>query len=276
MIEEISYDIGTTPLLSAQDEQRLATLVRQGDPTARDHLILANTRLVSSIAQGYRGRGLDLEDLYQEGMLGLIKAVEKFDPTRGYKFSTYATWWIRQAMLRALVDKGTTIRVPVHMDAKIQRLRAVGARLLQDLEREPTVDELAAAMGLCRRQVEDILAATRHTISLDRPLDEHDDMTLGDFLQEEAPDDPDNEMDQQGLQVHLATLLIRLSERERQAISLRYGLDGQPSRTLLQVGTIMHISRERVRQLEQSALDKLRASGSLTILKDYRQERTSA
>ncbi len=276
MIEEIRYDIGTTPLLSAQDEQRVATLVQQGDPAARDHLILANTRLVSSIAQGYRGRGLDLEDLCQEGLLGLIRATEKFDPARGYKFSTYATWWIRQAMLRALADKGRTVRVPVHMDAKIQRLRTVGARLLQDLEREPTLDELAAAMGMRRRQVEDILAAMRHTVSLDRPLDTHDDMTLGDFLQEEAPDDPDDEMDQQGLQVHLATLLTRLSERERQAISLRYGLDGQPSRTLLQVGTLMHISRERVRQLEQSALDKLRASGSLTILKDDRQERTSA
>ncbi len=276
MIEEIRYDIGSTPLLSAQEEQRVATLVQQGDPSARERFILANTRLVSSIAQGYRGRGLDLEDLCQEGMLGLIKAVEKFDPLRGYKFSTYATWWIRQAMLRALVDKGTMVRVPVHMDAKIQRLRTVGARLLQDLEREPTVDELAAAMGVRRRQVEDILAATRRTVSLDCPLNEHDDMTLGDFLQEEAPDDPDNGLDQQGLQVHLATLLTRLSERERQAISLRYGLDGQPSRTLLQVGTLMHISRERVRQLEQSALDKLRAAGSLASLKDDWQERTSA
>jgi RNA polymerase primary sigma factor len=265
-------EIGSIPLLSASDEQRLAQQIAQGNEEARQQFIEANLRLVVSIARKYTGLGLGLSDLIQEGNLGLMKAVERFDPTKGNRFSTYATYWIRQAIIRALSDKGRTVRLPVHIGEKIRRLTQVRHTLTFELGREPTVRELAERMDLQEAQVHALLAANQATLSLDVPRGEEGETRLSDCLEDETEPPLEESAQQQALAVQLRAALACLSERERQALLLRFGLDKQAGgyrRTLCQVGMQLGITRERVRQLEERALERLRSCHASTILKSY-------
>ncbi len=254
------------PLLTPSEERHLAGRVAQGDEQARRQMIEANLRLVVSIAKRHVGYGLDLEELVQEGNLGLIKAVERFDVTRGRKFSTYATFWIRQAMMRALADKGRTVRLPVHLGTKINRLRRLHTQLFDNLGREPTRAELAAHMGLPLTRVQELLSVGQPVWSLDTPLGEDEEVTLGDAVLDEEAAGPDEvvceAMAKEELGAQVQAMLAGLTERERLVIILRYGLDGHvEGRTLQAVGHVLGITRERVRQLEAHALDKLRQAG---------------
>jgi RNA polymerase primary sigma factor len=249
--------IGRVPLLSAEEEVSLAKRIERGDVAAKQHMVEANLRLVVSIAKGYVGRGLTLLDLIQEGSLGLIRAVEKFDYRRGYKFSTYATWWIRQAVTRSLADKGRTIRIPVHMVERLNKLIHAERRLIQQLGREPSPAELADELDCTVREVRDIMRITQQPISLEKPVGEEDDSALSDFVEDVSAESPFEIASEAMRRENVSRVLASLPRREREVIEMRYGIVGGRSRTLEEVGRAFNITRERVRQIENRTLKKL-------------------
>ena len=262
-------EIGNIPLLSADQELELAKRMEQGDKEAGKHLAEANLRLVVSIAKRYAGRGMQFLDLIQEGNLGLIKAVEKFDYRKGFKFSTYATWWIRQSITRAIADQGRTIRIPVHMVETINRLIRTSRQMVQELGREPTAAEIAARMEIPEERVREIRKIAQDPVSLETPVGEEEDSHLGDFIQDVSGTVPADEAAFSLLHEQILEAMEALTEREQQVIKLRFGLeDGQP-RTLEEVGKIFHVTRERIRQIEAKALRKLRHPSRSRMLKDY-------
>jgi RNA polymerase primary sigma factor len=249
--------IGRVPLLSAEEEVALAKRIERGDIAAKQHMVEANLRLVVSIAKGYVGRGLTLLDLIQEGSLGLIRAVEKFDYRRGYKFSTYATWWIRQAVTRSLADKGRTIRIPVHMVERLNKLLHAERRLIQQLGREPSAAELADELECTVREVRDVMRITQQPISLEKPVGEEDDSALADFVEDVSAASPFEIASEALRRENVMRVLAALPRREREVIEMRYGIVGGRSRTLEEVGRAFNITRERVRQIENRTLKKL-------------------
>jgi RNA polymerase primary sigma factor len=250
-------DIGRVPLLTASQEVALAKRIEGGDPAAKQHMIEANLRLVVSIAKGYRGRGLPFLDLIQEGTLGLVRAVEKFDWRRGFKFSTYATWWIRQAVTRALADKGRTIRIPVHVVEKLNQISRAERALLGQLGREPTAEEIGAAAGLPAAEVEDILRSAQPIVSLEKPVGEEEESEFGRFLADDSSVAPEVAAESALRDQALRDLLDQLSYRERRVLELRYGLSGEKPRTLDELGRMFNVTRERIRQVENQSLQKL-------------------
>ena len=248
--------IGRVPLLTKEDEVRLAKRVEQNDMSAKNHLIEANLRLVVSIAKRYTGRGLTLLDLIQEGNLGLIRAVEKFDWRRGFKFSTYATWWIRQAVARAIADKARTIRVPVHVVERMQKMHRAERHLWTQLAREPTLDEIAHEAGLPLQQAIEVRAAARASTSLDQPIGEQEDAVFGDLVAGEDPL-PEEQTERRLQKEALDRALDSLPERDRRVLELRYGLGGEEPHTLEHIGRRLGITRERVRQIEIESLSRL-------------------
>lgn len=262
-------EIGKIPLLSMEEEIELAKRMEQGDDEAKKQLAEANLRLVVSIAKKYVGRGLQFLDLIQEGNLGLIKAVDKFDYKMGYKFSTYATWWIRQAITRAIADQARTIRIPVHMVETINRLTRTSRRLLQQMGREPSAEEIAQRMDMPVEKVREILKIAQEPVSLETPVGEEDDSHLGDFIQDENILLPADAATYTMLKEQIVDVLTTLTERERKVLSLRFGLeDGRP-RTLEEVGQIFDVTRERIRQIEAKALRKLKHPSRSKKLRDY-------
>jgi RNA polymerase primary sigma factor len=249
--------IGRVPLLNADEEVALAKRIERGDIAAKQHMVEANLRLVVSIAKGYVGRGLTLLDLIQEGSLGLIRAVEKFDYRRGYKFSTYATWWIRQAVTRSLADKGRTIRIPVHMVERLNKLVHTERRLIQQFGREPTPAELATELDCTPREVREIMRVAQQPISLEKPVGEEDDSALGDFVEDVSAESPFEIASDALRRENVTRVLACLPRREREVIEMRYGIVGGRSRTLEEVGRAFNITRERVRQIENRTLKKL-------------------
>ena len=249
--------IGRVPLLTAEEEVALAKRIERGDIAAKQHMVEANLRLVVSIAKGYVGRGLTLLDLIQEGSLGLIRAVEKFDYRRGYKFSTYATWWIRQAVTRSLADKGRTIRIPVHMVERLNKLVHAERRLIQQLGREPNAAELAQELECTVREVRDVMRVTQQPISLEKPVGEEDDSALADFVEDVSAASPFEIAAEALRRENVTRVLACLPRREREVIEMRYGIVGGRSRTLEEVGRAFNITRERVRQIENRTLKKL-------------------
>ena len=262
-------EIGKVPLLSAEEEIDLAKRMEQGDEEAKKKLAEANLRLVVSIAKRYVGRGMLFLDLIQEGNLGLIKAVEKFDYRKGYKFSTYATWWIRQAITRAIADQARTIRIPVHMVETINKLVRVSRQLLQELGREPTPEEIAKEMNMPEERVREILKISQEPVSLETPIGEEEDSHLGDFIQDEQVPVPAEAAAFTLLQDQLKEVLDTLTEREQRVLCLRFGLDDGRARTLEEVGKVFNVTRERIRQIEAKALRKLRHPSRSRKLKDY-------
>lgn len=262
-------EIGNYPLLTMADEVELAKRIINGDDTAKQTLAESNLRLVVSIAKRYVGRGLSFLDLIQEGNLGLIKAVEKFDYTKGYKFSTYATWWIRQAITRSLADQSRTIRIPVHMSEVINKTYRVSRNLLQDLGREPTDQELADAMNLPVEKIREILKVSADPISLDTPIGEEDDSHLGDFISDDTVMGPEDAASYAILKDQITKLLDTLTEREQRVLIMRFGLQDGRSRTLEEVGREFNVTRERIRQIEAKALRKLRHPSRARMLKGY-------
>lgn len=262
-------EIGKTPLLTPEEEQHLARLVAQGDEEAKRKLTLANLRLVVSIAKRYSGRGMAFSDLIQEGNLGLIRAVEKFDYRRGYKFSTYATWWIRQAITRAIADQARTIRIPVHMVETINRLMKRRSHLEQQLGRTPTPEELAEDMGISVDKVNEIIRIAPEPLSLDTPVGEEEDSHLMDFIEDDNCDSPTEAADRSLLRDRIEEALRVLTDREREVIKMRFGLiDGMPH-TLEEVGRHFNVTRERIRQIEAKAIKKLRNRNNCKKLRDY-------
>jgi len=278
-------EIGRVPLLSAEEEVRLAQRMERGKAElskaapnrryiddgdeAQRRLTEANLRLVVSVAKKYIGRGMSLLDLIQEGNIGLIRAVEKFDYTKGYKFSTYATWWIRQAITRAIADQARTIRIPVHMVETINRLIRISRRLLQDLGREPTSEEIAEQMEISADKVREIIKVSQEPVSLETPIGEEDDSHLGDFIEDHTALAPADAASHQLLKEQVEDVLESLTDRERKVLQLRFGLDDGRSRTLEEVGKEFHVTRERIRQIEAKALRKLRHPSRSRKLKDY-------
>ena len=251
-------EIGTVPLLTADEELQLAQRKAEGDEAAKERLIEANLRLVVSIAKRYTGRGMSFLDLVQEGNLGLIKGVEKFDYTKGYKLSTYATWWIRQSVTRALADQARTIRVPVHMVETINKMSKMQRKLTLELGYEPSVTELAEALDMTEDKVMEIMQIAREPASLETPIGEEDDSNLGDFVADNNVVTPEGNVESVMLREHIDALLGDLKERERQVIVLRFGLEDGHPRTLEEVGKEFNVTRERIRQIEAKALRKLR------------------
>ena len=262
-------EIGKVPLLSAEEEIELAQRMEEGDQEAKKRLAEANLRLVVSIAKRYVGRGMLFLDLIQEGNLGLIKAVEKFDYRKGYKFSTYATWWIRQAITRAIADQARTIRIPVHMVETINKLIRVSRQLLQELGREPTPEEIAAEMNMPVDRVREILKISQEPVSLETPIGEEEDSHLGDFIQDDNVPVPSDAAAFTLLKEQLVEVLGTLTEREQKVLRLRFGLDDGRARTLEEVGKEFNVTRERIRQIEAKALRKLRHPSRSRKLKDY-------
>lgn len=262
-------EIGTVPLLSADEELRLAKRKAEGDESAKERLIEANLRLVVSIAKRYTGRGMSFLDLVQEGNLGLIKGVEKFDYTKGYKLSTYATWWIRQSVTRALADQARTIRVPVHMVETINKMSKMQRKLTLELGYEPSVTELAEALEMSEDKVMEIMQIAREPASLETPIGEEDDSNLGDFVADSNAVTPEGNVESVMLREHIDALLGDLKERERQVIVLRFGLEDGHPRTLEEVGKEFNVTRERIRQIEAKALRKLRHPSRSRKLKDF-------
>jgi RNA polymerase primary sigma factor len=263
------HDIGSRRLLSAEEEHRLAMQIKAGNEQARCQFLEANLKLVVSVAKRYQGHGLALEDLIQEGNLGLMRAIEKFDATKGFKFSTYAFWWIRQAITRAIAEQGRTIRLPVHLGEKLKRLQTVNYRLQQELGRQPTIEELTEHMSMSAEKVQELLKATLEPVSLDLPLNEGQDLDLVDVLEDHMSPDPPDAASHLALRELVEELLDRLTERERAVLSLRYGLVDGRSWTLAEVGQSFQVTRERIRQIEASALEKLRSHSSSYALGDY-------
>ena len=263
-------EIGKVPLLSAEEEIELAKRMENGDQAAKKRLAEANLRLVVSIAKRYVGRGMLFLDLIQEGNLGLIKAVEKFDYTKGYKFSTYATWWIRQAITRAIADQARTIRIPVHMVETINKLIRVSRQLLQELGREPTPEEIAEEMDMPVDRVREILKISQEPVSLETPIgEEEEDSHLGDFIQDDNVPVPADAAAFTLLKEQLVEVLSTLTDREQKVLRLRFGLDDGRARTLEEVGKEFNVTRERIRQIEAKALRKLRHPSRSRKLKDY-------
>ncbi|MBP5599127.1 MAG: RNA polymerase sigma factor RpoD [Lachnospiraceae bacterium] len=262
-------EIGKVPLLSAEEEIELAKRMEEGDEDAKKRLAEANLRLVVSIAKRYVGRGMLFLDLIQEGNLGLIKAVEKFDYRKGYKFSTYATWWIRQAITRAIADQARTIRIPVHMVETINKLIRVSRQLLQELGREPLPEEIAAEMNMPVERVREILKISQEPVSLETPIGEEEDSHLGDFIQDDQVPVPADAAAFTLLKEQLVEVLGTLTDREQKVLRLRFGLDDGRARTLEEVGKEFNVTRERIRQIEAKALRKLRHPSRSRKLKDY-------
>ncbi|WDL96349.1 RNA polymerase sigma factor RpoD [Alicyclobacillus sp. ALC3] len=262
-------EIGRVPLLSAADEIELAKRIEAGDEEAKRRLAEANLRLVVSIAKRYVGRGMLFLDLIQEGNLGLIKAVEKFDYRKGYKFSTYATWWIRQAITRAIADQARTIRIPVHMVETINKLIRISRQLLQELGREPTAEEIAAEMDMTPEKVREIQKIAQEPVSLETPIGEEDDSHLGDFIPDDEAPAPADAAAYELLKEQLEDVLDTLTEREENVLRLRFGLDDGRTRTLEEVGKVFGVTRERIRQIEAKALRKLRHPSRSKRLKDF-------
>ncbi|MVO99412.1 MULTISPECIES: RNA polymerase sigma factor RpoD [Paenibacillus] len=262
-------EIGRVPLLSADDEVGLAKRINEGDEEAKRRLAEANLRLVVSIAKRYVGRGMLFLDLIQEGNMGLIKAVEKFDHNKGFKFSTYATWWIRQAITRAIADQARTIRIPVHMVETINKLIRVSRQLLQELGREPTPEEIAKEMELSTDKVREIMKIAQEPVSLETPIGEEDDSHLGDFIEDQEALAPADAAAYELLKEQLEDVLDTLTEREENVLRLRFGLDDGRTRTLEEVGKVFGVTRERIRQIEAKALRKLRHPSRSKRLKDF-------
>ncbi len=262
-------EIGRIPLLNSEEEIRLAKRMGQGDITAKKRLIEANLRLVVSIAKKYIGRGLTLLDLIQEGNTGLLRAVEKFDYKKGFKFSTYATWWIRQAITRAIADQARTIRIPVHMVETINKLIRVQRQLVQDLGREPSPEEIAAEMSLPIEKVEHILKISQETVSLEAPVGEEEDSRLGDFLEDKVSLSPEESAIYELLRGHVSEFLQYLNPREQKILKMRFGLEDGRTHTLEEVGQEFGVTRERIRQIEAKALQRLKKHEQADRLKDY-------
>lgn len=265
-------EIGRVDLLTADEEVALAKRIEAGDPMAKQELAEANLRLVVSIAKRYVGRGMSFLDLIQEGNMGLMKAVEKFDYTKGFKFSTYATWWIRQAITRSIADQARTIRIPVHMVETINKLVRVQRTLLQDLGREPTPEEIGAEMDLPTEKVRNIMKIAQEPVSLETPIGEEDDSHLGDFIEDQDAMRPDDYTNQELLKEQLDEVLETLTDREENVLRLRFGLQDGQTKTLEQVGKQFGVTRERIRQIEAKALRKLRHPSRLKQLKDFLED----
>ena len=262
-------EIGRINLLSSDEEFEYAKLAEQGDEYAKKMLAESNLRLVVSIAKRYVGRGMLFLDLIQEGNIGLMKAVDKFDPSKGYKFSTYATWWIRQAITRAIADQARTIRIPVHMVETINKLARVQRQLTQELNREPTEEELAKKIGISVEKVREVYKISQDPVSLETPIGEEDDSHLGDFIKDERTMSPEEYATIEMLKEELSGVLLTLTEREEKVLRLRFGLDDGQCRTLEEVGQVFNVTRERIRQIEAKALRKLRHPSRSRRLKDF-------
>jgi RNA polymerase primary sigma factor len=261
-------EIGKVPLLTADQEVYLAKRIERGDMLAKRQMIEANLRLVVSIAKSYLGRGLSFLDLIQEGSLGLIRAVEKFDYRKGYKFSTYATWWIRQAVTRAIADKARTIRIPVHMVEKLNKVVHIERQLVQRLGREPRPDEIATELDMTTEEVREILRMAQHPVSLEKPIGEEEESELGDFVQDDQAESPFDTASLSLRREDIERALDSLPERERKVIELRFGLNGEPPCTLEEVGRAFGVTRERIRQIENNTLKKLESLPEAQGLKD--------
>ncbi|MDO4912271.1 MAG: RNA polymerase sigma factor RpoD [Lactobacillus sp.] len=262
-------EIGRVPLLNADQEIELAKRIEKEDQEAKQELAEANLRLVVSIAKRYVGRGMSFLDLIQEGNMGLMKAVDKFDYRLGFKFSTYATWWIRQAITRAIADQARTIRIPVHMVETINKLIRIQRQLLQDLGREPTPEEIGAEMDMPTAKVRDILKIAQEPVSLETPIGEEDDSHLGDFIEDKDATSPEQHASYEMLKEQLEEVLDTLTDREENVLRLRFGLDDGRTRTLEEVGRVFGVTRERIRQIEAKALRKLRHPSRSNQLKDF-------
>jgi RNA polymerase primary sigma factor len=267
-LQQFLDGIAKTPLLTAAEEIALAKRIERGDLNAKDHMTRANLRLVVSIAKRYRNQGLPFLDLIQEGTIGLVRAVEKFDYRRGYKFSTYATWWIRQAVTRAIADKARTIRIPVHMVEKLNTVVHVERQLVQEFGREPTPEEIADELQWTAREVKDILRIAQLPVSLEKPIGEEEDSELGDFVEDEAAESPFERASENLRRENVRRALDALPPREREVIEMRYGLRGHKARTLEEVGRAFGVTRERIRQIENNTLKKLEGLPEAQRLRD--------
>jgi RNA polymerase primary sigma factor len=261
-------DIGKVPLLTAAQEVELAKRIEKGDHTAKQRMVSANLRLVVSIAKNYRNQGLPFLDLIQEGTIGLVRAAEKFDYRRGYKFSTYATWWIRQAVARALADKGRTIRMPVHVVEKLNKIARVERKLLGELGREPTIAELARELDIDPEEIEQIRRSAQAPVSLEKPVGDEDESEFGHFIADQSVPRPNEAAESTIRHEALHRALSMLSHRERRVLEMRYGLDGEQPKTLDEVGRAFNVTRERVRQIEHQSLRKLQALAESQTLRD--------